>query len=195
MYGLILAGGQSARMGQPKSLINYHGKPQYLFLQELMARYCQAVFISCKPEQEHWFSPHPTLTDNVLYGDIGPLGGVLSAFEVYGGPWLVVGCDYPYFQAEELECLLRWRNPEALATVFEHPVSRMPEPLMGIYEPGAGGRLREWQARGQQSLRRFLEMELTEKLAPISTDGLRSVDDPEGMAQFLEYKVRGTPRH
>jgi molybdopterin-guanine dinucleotide biosynthesis protein A len=185
MYGLILAGGQSSRMGQPKSLISYHGKPQYLFLLELLGQYCEAVYISCKPEQEHWFSPFPTLPDNSFFGDIGPMGGVLSAFEVYDGPWLVVGCDYPYLHAKDLDWLLRWRNPDALATVFEHPESHLPEPLIAVYEPGAGVRLRELQAIGQQSLRRFLEFARVEKVAPMRVECLRSVDDPEGKEQFF----------
>lgn len=190
MYGLILAGGQSSRMGHPKSLISYHGKPQYLFLQELLGHFCEAVYISCKQEQEHWFSPCPTLSDNTLYGDIGPMGGVLSAFDVYDGPWLVVGCDYPYLKAEDLEWLLRWRNPDAMAAVFEHPESKMPEPLIGVYEYGAGARLHAFQADGGQSLRRFLGLEQVEKVAPLSMDCLRSVDGPEGKTQFLEDKAQ-----
>lgn len=187
MYGLILAGGQSSRMGQPKSLINYHGQPQYLFLQELLKQYCETVFVSCKPEQEHWFSPFPTLPDNSFFGDIGPMGGVLSAFEVYDGPWLVVGCDYPYLRAEDLEWLLKQRDPEKLATVFEHPESHLPEPLIGVYEPSAGVRIREWQANGQSSLRRFLQSEKVEKVAPLGVECLRSVDDPEEKERFFRY--------
>ncbi|MCC7465871.1 MAG: NTP transferase domain-containing protein [Saprospiraceae bacterium] len=185
MYGLILAGGQSSRMGQPKSLISYHGKPQYLYLQELLERYCEAVYISCKPEQEYWFSGCPTLPDNSLFGDIGPMTGVLSAFEVYDGPWLIVGCDYPYLRAEDLEWLIRCRDPEMLATVFEHPERNLPEPLIGVYEADAGAPLREWHDAGQQSLRRFLEFNRVEKVAPLSVECLRSVDDQEGKERFF----------
>ena len=185
MYGLILAGGQSSRMGQPKSLISYHGKPQYLFLQELLGRYCDAIFISCKLEQEHWFSPNPVLPDNSFFGDIGPMTGVLSAFEIYDGPWLVVGCDYPYLTAMDLDWLTSQRNTEALATVFEHPDSGLPEPLIGVYEPSSGVHLREWRALGQQSLRRFLESNQVAKVAPLNVECLRSVDDPEGKERFF----------
>lgn len=185
MYGLILAGGQSSRMGQPKSLIDYHGKPQYLFLQDLLMPYCEEVFISCKPEQEHWFSPCPTLPDNGMFGDIGPMGGVLSAFEVYDGPWLVVGCDYPYLRTEDLNWLLEHRNTIALATVFEHPESSMLEPLIGVYESSAGVRMREVHSFGGQSLRRFLKFDRVEKVAPLTVDCLRSVDDKEGRQRFF----------
>ena len=82
MNGLLLAGGHSSRMGQPKSLISYHGKPHYQYAAELLSIYCEQVFISCRQEQEAWFEGYETIPDSAKYGEIGLLSGVLSAFDV-----------------------------------------------------------------------------------------------------------------
>ncbi|HAD10834.1 MAG TPA: hypothetical protein DCF33_00195 [Saprospirales bacterium] len=179
MYGLILAGGQSSRMGQPKSLIDYHGKPQYLFLLDLLMPYCEEVFISCKPEQEHWFSPCPTLPDNGMFGDIGPMGGVLSAFEVYDGPWLVVGCDYPYLTSADIVKLILSRSEQFDTVCYRHPTSGMDEPLTAIYENTCADQLTHSFRSGQHSLRHFLAQTRVNRIEPLTIDHLRSIDTPE----------------
>ncbi|MCB0529955.1 MAG: NTP transferase domain-containing protein, partial [Saprospiraceae bacterium] len=43
LYGLVLAGGESRRMGTPKSLISYHGMPQYRHAATLLGAYCSKI--------------------------------------------------------------------------------------------------------------------------------------------------------
>ncbi len=67
MNGIILAGGQSSRMGQPKSLLEYHGKPQYQYAAELLNSFCAQVFISCSAEQQTIFQGfEPSLIQAVM---------------------------------------------------------------------------------------------------------------------------------
>ena len=183
MKGLILSGGQSQRMGQPKALLSYHGQPQIFHLAQLLAPFCETVYLSCKPEQQSFFAEAgwqlPVITDDPAFGNIGPLSGLLSAFQVQQTTWLVVGCDYPFLTAADLQLLILQRDPDCLATVFRHPETGIAEPLTGIYEPAAGGALLEWLGAGNQSLRWFLEKYETRFVAPTFPDHLRSVDTYE----------------
>ena len=192
MNGLVLAGGQSRRMGQPKSLLRYHGKPQYQHVAEMLSGFCERVFISCRAEQQSLFEGVETILDSNSYGDIGPLNGVLSAFanklpeslKLSGSSnttWFIVGCDYPFLEKSDLEQLVRARNPDLLATVFVNPDTQFLEPLLGIYEAAAGLVLQEWLQMGNESLRRFLGKNEVQVVIPQHPKCLKSVDTPEEM--------------
>ena len=199
MNGLVLAGGHSRRMGQPKSLLYYHGKPQYQYAAELLSGICDQVFISCRPEQQAMFEGFEIILDSAIYGDIGPLNGVLSAFDHEPkSAWVVLGCDYPLFQQLDLEQLIQARNPNAVATVFYHPETKFPEPLIGIYELTAGPLLDDWLRLGNESLRRFLEKNTVQYVIPPNPEYLKSVDTPEEMRQITKSpynQITKSPNH
>ncbi|NNE77041.1 MAG: NTP transferase domain-containing protein, partial [Pricia sp.] len=48
IYGLVLAGGKSSRMGKDKGLIPYHGMPQREYLYHLLGRVCDKTFLSIR---------------------------------------------------------------------------------------------------------------------------------------------------
>ncbi|MFN0175262.1 MAG: NTP transferase domain-containing protein [Saprospiraceae bacterium] len=204
MNGLVLAGGQSSRMGQPKSLLQYHRKPQYQHVAGMLSSFCERVFISCRPEQQSLFEGIETILDSNSYGDIGPLNGVLSAFSVAQlsessklsesliPAWFIIGCDYPFLEKSDLEQLVEARNPDCLATVFVNPDTQFPEPLLGIYEAAAGPLLQAWLQMGNESLRRFLEKHEVQMVIPQHPACLKSVDTPEEMRMYTGTLFRGT---
>ena len=180
MNGIILAGGQSSRMGQPKSLLEYHGKPQYLYAAELLSSFCGQVYISCRAEQQTIFQGFETIPDSNIYGNIGPLNGILSAFDrASEAAWMVLGCDYPFLEKSDIEQLIRERDPACLATVFSNPETGFSEPLLDIYEPAAGPLWQEWLQGGQDSIRRFLDKNAVKRVIPKHLACLKSVDTPE----------------
>lgn len=186
MNGLVLVGGHSRRMGQPKGLLEYRGRPQYQVAAALLAGFCERVFVSCRSEQAAMFTGFPLVLDEDRWGDIGPMNGVLSAFFSNQLPevWFVMGCDYPLIEAEDLEELLQARNPESLATVFVNPNTQMPEPLIGIYEPKARDFLQKWLQDGHESLRRFLQVHNTQTFVPSRPERLKSADTPKDFEQL-----------
>ncbi|MDX1545013.1 MAG: NTP transferase domain-containing protein, partial [Christiangramia sp.] len=52
LYGLVLAGGKSSRMGMDKGDLKYHGKPQRDHLYEMLQEVCDEVFLSLRKDQE-----------------------------------------------------------------------------------------------------------------------------------------------
>lgn len=137
LYGLVLAGGKSVRMGHDKSIMPWYGKEQRYYMADLLAGVCDDVYISCRAEQAADIdSSYKTLQDN--YAGAGPLVGILSAFKAHPNvAWLVTACDMPLLADATLRYLIQHRDPNAIATTFQSPHDGLPEPLITIWEPAA----------------------------------------------------------
>ncbi len=135
LFGLILAGGRSKRMGgQDKALLTYHGKPQIENVRDLLSAFCGQVFISSRPGQDLPIN-NPTIEDSKPFVDCGPLGGILSAMGQYpNASWLVMACDLPFVNAPALAYLLKHRHPNKDATAFISTHDGLPEPLCAVWE-------------------------------------------------------------
>ncbi len=137
LYGLVLSGGKSTRMGADKSVISYHGKPQREYLYDLLNQSCEETFVSLREDQEGALpSCIKTIVDLNEYK--GPYNGLLSAHKKYPKvAWLVLACDLPLMDLEALQELIAARNPEKMATAFALKENPLPEPLCAIWEPHA----------------------------------------------------------
>ena len=157
VWGLVLMGGQSTRMGQDKSSLAYHGKPQREHLTDLLARVgCERIYWSVNEVQYNALIYSQMLSDT--YPETGPLGGLLTAFDTYPDvAWLMVPCDLPRLDSGTLQTLLLSRNPGTLATAFWSVDGSSPEPLVSLWEPSAGPLLRTWFRAGNRSLRQFMK--------------------------------------
>lgn len=135
IYGLVLTGGKSTRMGTDKGLIHYHGLPQREYLYQLLQQVCDVTYMSIREEQRTEFSPdYHLIVDQNRHK--GPYNGLLSAYNYNPNvAWLVLACDLPLMNREALEDLLGKRNPGKLATAFATKESALPEPLCAIWEP------------------------------------------------------------
>ena len=51
VYGLVLTGGQSARMGRDKASLTYHGRTQLEWAMDLIKPYVEKAFVSVRPGQ------------------------------------------------------------------------------------------------------------------------------------------------
>ena len=134
IFGLILAGGYSRRMGQDKSLLEFHGKPQIEFIHDLLKEYCSQVFLSKRDDQKA-YKDLAFINDCHEFASHGPLGGILSAMKAYpDASWLVIACDLPYITEETIKILLANRNSQKIATAFISTQDSLPEPLCTLWE-------------------------------------------------------------
>ncbi len=156
LYGLVLAGGQSTRMGTDKSVMDWHGKEQRYYIADLLQEYCDDVFISCRGEQQQEIDErYKTIVDSV--DGKGPMAGILSAFEQYNNvAWLVVACDLPLVNAETLQELIAARDVSKTATTYKSPYDGLPEPLITIWEPKSKMVLEEFKGKGYNCPRKAL---------------------------------------
>lgn len=134
LFGLVLSGGKSTRMGVDKGSINYHGIPHREYLLNLLGKLCDEVFLSVSDKQM------PEVSHNVKIivdenQHRGPFNGLLSAHHKYpDAAWLVLACDLPLIDEASLAQLIRQRNPKKFATAFATHASKLPEPLCAIWE-------------------------------------------------------------
>ncbi|MEM8564869.1 MAG: NTP transferase domain-containing protein [Bacteroidota bacterium] len=133
--GLVLAGGESTRMGHDKGAIDYHGKPQREHMADVLSSLCSEVFISKRSDIE-FSSAYPFIDD--AFTNLGPYGGILSAFRRDpNSAWLSVACDVPMLNEQTLQELVDNRDISKMATCFYNPETNFPEPLITIWEPRA----------------------------------------------------------
>jgi molybdopterin-guanine dinucleotide biosynthesis protein A len=187
VYGLVLTGGSSSRMKTDKAFLQYHEKPQSEHLYELLLPFCQRVFYSTREEQEKFSGENQNRITDKFIG-IGPTGGILSAMTTYPeAAWLVLACDLPYLETEDIRCLLEKRNPFKHATAYKSSTEDFPEPLCTVYEPKSRIRLMQFLSLGYDCPRKFLinsEINLIEQVNRIS---LTNVNYPEEYQDALNY--------
>lgn len=173
LNGLVLAGGYSKRMGRDKASLEYHGKPQYSHVYDLLKPFCNEVFISCKTDKGYEL---PCIYDDKDYLDIGPIAGLLSAFHSAKTAWLVVGIDYPLFGEREIMNLLEARDIEGLATIYYDDETGFYEPFLGIYEAAFYEVLMQEIKEGNYSLQRILQKVGAKRVEAERKDVIKSVD-------------------
>ena len=137
LYGLVLSGGKSTRMGTDKGLIEYHGRPQREHLYNLLSEVCDRTYISLREEQEaNKPSGFATITDENKFR--GPFNGILSAHNKHPKvAWLVLACDLPLIDVAALKQLVLERDPSKFSTSFSAVANPLPEPVCAIWEPKA----------------------------------------------------------
>ncbi|MEM9023520.1 MAG: NTP transferase domain-containing protein [Bacteroidota bacterium] len=137
LFGLLLIGGKSTRMGRDKSGIAYRGMAHRDYLHALLANFCARVYISCRPEQAHDLLPDQQAIRDVTTIP-GPLNGLLSAHSAHPHvAWLVLAVDLPNVTEADLQLLVHQRSPECGVTAYQSALRSAPEPLFAIWEPAA----------------------------------------------------------
>jgi molybdopterin-guanine dinucleotide biosynthesis protein A len=135
LKGLVLCGGKSLRMQQDKSMIDYHGQPQWKYLYGLLKGFVPEVWLSAREGQKF------PGCKNIIFDSIegaGPSAGLLSAHaHDPAASWLVLACDLPLISEQSIALLLEKRQTQRPATSFISPYNEQPEPLIAIWEPAA----------------------------------------------------------
>lgn len=192
LYGLVLAGGRSTRMGQDKSLMTWHGREQRYYMADLLQGLCDDVYLSVRPDQQSEIdAAYKTIAD--VYTDAGPLAGILSAMSTrLDVAWLVTACDLPLLDTPTLQYLIDNRDASKMATTFYSPHDNLPEPLITIWEPGARGLLLEHLEGGMKCPRKALirNMDHVHMLTVPNTDALLNANTPEDAERVRELLER-----
>lgn len=185
--GLVMCGGASRRMKQPKALLSYHALPQYLWLNLLLQPLVNCVFISCKKEQASWFDQSLNqLHDNPKFEDAGPLAGLITLMETNTDKAiLLVGCDYPLLQREHIlqltEACQLFESSVALSKGINEPL----EPMLSCIHPKDFAAIKKsYHEEKQNSLSKILVALMALKIVVEKPNELKSFDTPEDFASF-----------
>ena len=135
LFGLILIGGKSKRMGKDKAFLNYFGKTQFELTKELLTSLLPKnnIYYSINNEQDKLEN---CIVDK--YPNLGPFGAILSAFEYNPNhAYLVMAIDMPFVTPVLIKKLITNRDASKFATVVQGQNNDYPEPLLSIWEPKA----------------------------------------------------------
>ncbi|MFB0536626.1 MAG: molybdenum cofactor guanylyltransferase [Anaerolineae bacterium] len=127
--GIVLAGGQSSRLGMDKSFVNVNGQSLIKQIVAKLARLSDDVIIVANsPEKYHHLEAR-------LVGDIypgkGALGGIYSGLKSAANTHsLVVACDMPFLDLNLLRYMILLARGH---DVVIPRVGGFPEPLHAIY--------------------------------------------------------------
>ena len=142
LLGLVLAGGESRRMGVDKGTIRYHGVPQRLHAAGLLARHTESVFVSVRPDQLPTLEPALAPMLDPAPG-LGPMAGLLAAIgHRPDAAWLVVACDLPFLDEATLAALVAGRKEGYDAVAYagtDEPVLGQPTPTTAWHLVTTGG--------------------------------------------------------
>lgn len=177
LYGLVLAGGQSKRMGEDKSLIQYHNQPHAVYCFNLLAKYCEKVFLSLRAEQSLKLQQLPHVLDSM--DSVGPITGILAAMDQHPEvAWLVLACDFPRINDKTIKALISVRDPNICATAFTMGPNRKPEPLCCIYEPSIKSTIKESIKMGDSSPQKILIKSQVSLIEPPNPEDLFNANEP-----------------
>ena len=182
LYGLVLAGGRSSRMGTDKALLVHDGRTQLETAVGLLGPVTDRQFVSVRPDQadDEERSRFPQIADR--YEGIGPVAGILSAMEAYADvDWLVVACDLPNLDALTLGQLVAKRSRTRPFTAFQSSSDGLPEPLCAIYRNEALPIIRQFVDDGVVCPRKMLIRSDTKLLKQPNPDALHNVNTPEDL--------------
>lgn len=102
--GIILAGGESKRMGVDKSLVDFRGRKLIDYPILLLESFCAEILISTNSPNLSAY-PYPQIPDE--NGRFGPLSGIYSCLkESHHDINIVLSCDMPYLSHELIRRLI-----------------------------------------------------------------------------------------
>lgn len=157
LHGLVITGGASSRMGRDKAEIIYGTQPQWRAVADLLTPFCTHTYWSCTARQrDDWGIGESGILDQMP--GHGPASGMHAAFtRAPESAWIVVGCDYPFLEVQDIRFLLQARTPGMDAVTFIQPGSNAIDPLISLWEPSAVQQFMHSFAAGEYSPQRILQ--------------------------------------
>ena len=184
IYGLVLAGGESRRMGRDKALLVREGRSQLAHIAALLEGITGRVYVSSRQEQQD--DPERSRFENIVdrYEGIGPIAGILSAMDAHpNADWLVVACDLPNIDEPTLSFLIEKAKQKQPFTAFKSDYDGLPEPLCALYRCGSDAIIRRFVEDGIVCPRKILmrsDTLLLEQPNPVALDNINTPDDLAG---------------
>lgn len=127
--GVVLAGGESSRMGEDKSLMLFKEQQLIAFSLKALQDHCDPILISTN-NQEHLSFSLPLIADK--YKKIGPIAGIHSALLHSKTDYIIVlPCDSPMVKPQFIQYLISQIEDEIDAVVPQY--GKHIEPLFAIY--------------------------------------------------------------
>jgi len=191
LYGLVLAGGQSRRMGRDKALLQRDGRTQLHLAVELLQGVTEQQFVSTRAQQQDDAERQRFAQIVDRYDDIGPIAGILSALETHPEvDWLVLACDLPNLDRQTLDHLIAHAAVEKPFTAFRSSHDGLPEPLCAIFRAHSAAIIRAFVEGGLVCPRKILIRSDTMLLQQPNPAALDNVNTPDDLASSILHAAQ-----
>jgi molybdenum cofactor guanylyltransferase len=171
---IILAGGQSQRMGRDKALIDYNGKPIIAHVIETLRELSDDVIVVSNRSET--YAPFGARSVPDYDPPSGPLGGIYTGLSAAKNDLaIVVACDMPFLNRSLLRYLIgRAEQADAVVMLADGEY----EPLHAVYRRTCLPSIQDHLLKGDRRVISFFD---DVRLLTIPADEWRSFD-PSGQS-------------
>jgi len=171
---IILTGGKSSRMGQPKALLRFDGEPLIVHIARAVGRLFADIVIVAAPGQELPPLPATVVRDDVAHQ--GPVGGIYYGLRAASRDIaFVTSCDVPFLNLRLISYLAS--QIANYDVVVPHWQGRF-QPLYAVYRREVVSLLEEQLERGEL---RPISLYAKVRTREVQEDEIRRFD-PEGLS-------------
>lgn len=182
IVGIVLAGGNSSRMGQDKKNLSLNGRPQFQHLHNMMEQVFESVFISLS-STEAIGDQHKIIRDQ--YDFQGPLNGILSSLSANpDSAILCVAVDMPNISIESIQTLLKHRDRTYAATCYLNKNINLLEPLFSIWEPASRNLIQTFISQKIYSPYKILSHDSVKKVETFDSKIFENLNSPTDLKNF-----------
>ena len=154
LTGIILAGGESTRMGQEKALIRFEGGRLIQRSLSILDHFCDSILISSNNKALEVFG-YEVIEDD--HHQIGPIAGLFAALKASQSEHhLVIPCDAPFVNTQLYERILRYAAD--FEVVIAGTEDGYTEPLIGYYHRSTLENLEKQIQKGVYKLHNALDL-------------------------------------
>lgn len=165
IIGLVLAGGEGKRMGQPKGSLVLGGSSLATRAAQALRPLCGSVLISIARGTPNPAPGYDTIEDEPPAGR-GPLAGIAAAFGVTGkSDLLVLACDYPRIGSHLLDAIVTAAAPDDDLVMLTDPVGR-DHPLVAYWKRTTEPVVRDALANKEHKVQRLMADLVVRRLGP-----------------------------
>lgn len=132
LHAILLAGGQSTRMGKPKEQLDVHGTPVLDRMIEKCEKLTPHISVVLKPSDSTFSSSVKVVHDQ--YPGKGPIAGIHAGMtQNEAESYLVLACDYPLVRISSLEKIVQVAKEEKNTDGVVPVVDGRMHPLIAVY--------------------------------------------------------------
>ena len=188
---IIMAGGESSRMGKNKALLTINGKPMIRHLYDTLMQFCDEIIISASKTEETLISKETLISNARTVVDLktgqGPLMGIYSSLHASSSRVnFIVACDIPTINLSLMRRLLSWSHRYDIVVPSFNQEEY--EPLFAVYTKEAVTAARTLLDNGQRRISGLFPLCKTKVLEISGGKWYANLNTPEDYHCFIQEK-------
>ena len=193
---ILLAGGNSRRMGREKAFLKINGIPLIQYVYNQLQTHFRTVLISANDKAKYSFLGAEVIVDKKP--GMGPLMGIASALEASPSDLnFVIACDIPDIDLEFVKMMVR--ESTAYDGVIPMNSRSQYEPLYGIYKKSMLKNMNTLLLSGRNKISRVFDMCVMRYIAVKGVHWLQNLNTIEDYEQYIkdhrDFKVELRPEN